>query len=169
VSKRPLIHPQIPTPFASSLSPKTLYITATTPFVPALKRIRKLLSEISRREKQSLAATSKRQKPIATNGRLDNGHVERDIADEVARGEKEGEKVYLKATGRAIPRALELGVQFQAEGEGYLVRVEMGSVKAVDDIEVKDTGEANAVDEQAEIPETRMRTVSSVTVSIGLK
>lgn len=102
--------------------------------------------------------------------------------DEVARqkggagsisGGKEGEKVYLKATGRAIPRALELGVQFQGEGD-CVVRVEMGSVKAIDDIEVNTKedemeGVGDEGVEEEDIPETRIRTISSVTVSIGLK
>jgi ribonuclease P/MRP protein subunit POP7 len=47
------------------------------------------------------------------------------------------------------------------------VRVEMGSVCAVDDVEVK-AGEED-VDVDVDIPETRIRTLSSVTVSIGLK
>jgi ribonuclease P/MRP protein subunit POP7 len=76
-------------------------------------------------------------------------------------------RVYLKATGRAIPKALSLGVEFQREGEGCVVRVEMGSVRAVDDIEVTDGGDG--AEEDGEVPETRIRTVSSVTVSIGLK
>jgi ribonuclease P/MRP protein subunit POP7 len=91
--------------------------------------------------------------------------VEKGIADEMNSqkdGKGEGEKVYLKATGRAIPRALELGVQFQGEEGEYVVKVEMGSVKAVDDVEV--VGEV-----EEDVPETRMRTVSSVTVSIGTK
>jgi ribonuclease P/MRP protein subunit POP7 len=77
-------------------------------------------------------------------------------------GKGEGEKVYLKATGRAIPRALELGVQFQGEEGEFVVKVEMGNVRAVDDVEV-------VGDVEEDVPETRMRTVSSVTVSIGMK
>jgi ribonuclease P/MRP protein subunit POP7 len=89
------------------------------------------------------------------------------MADQVARKNKtDGEKVYVKATGRAIPRALELGVAFQEEEE-WAVRVEMGSVRAIDDIDVNmgagDEGTAE------ELPETRIRNVSSVTVSIGIK
>lgn len=88
--------------------------------------------------------------------------------DELARrkGGVEGEKVYVKATGRAIPRALGLGVEFQGE-EGYVARVEMGSVRAVDDVEVV-SKEGEDGDED-DIPETRIRNVSSVTVSIGLE
>ena len=85
--------------------------------------------------------------------------------DELARrkGGVGGEKVYIKATGRAIPRALGLGVEFQGE-EGCVVRVEMGSVRAVDDVEV-----IGKEGEDEDIPETRIRNVSSVTVSIGLE
>lgn len=96
-----------------------------------------------------------------------------DLAAQKAKGNASsggsGEKVYLKATGRAIPRALELGVQFQGEEGGeYVVKVEMGSVRAVDDVEVN----GSAVDDgggEEDIPETRMRHVSMVTVSIGMK
>ena len=111
--------------------------------------------------------------------------VEATIAAEAAKGKGKtagagsgGEEVYLKATGRAIPRALELGVKFQEE-EDCRVRVEMGSVKAIDDIELtpnlegKQKGEgdgedANEEEEEEEVPETRIRTLSTVTVCIGL-
>jgi ribonuclease P/MRP protein subunit POP7 len=93
-------------------------------------------------------------------------------------GRGEGEEIYLKATGRAIPRALEVGLHFQAEDDCW-VKVEMGSVSAIDDIEVKsqtaeDEGGEEGKGGQAEkevddIPETRIRMVSSVTVTIGLK
>lgn len=85
-------------------------------------------------------------------------------------GRAGGEEIYLKATGRAIPRALELGVQFQAEGE-WGVRVEMGSVRAVDDVEIGDgdgDGEGENGSAGEEVPETRIRTLSTVTVCIGL-
>lgn len=73
-----------------------------------------------------------------------------------------GEKVFLKASGRAIPRALELAVQVQEEG--VVVRVEMGSVKAVDDVDV--CGEGEQEEGADDVPETRVRMVSCVTVSI---
>ncbi|KAH7402452.1 Rpp20 subunit of nuclear RNase MRP and P-domain-containing protein [Pyrenochaeta sp. MPI-SDFR-AT-0127] len=184
ISKRPLLHPAIPTPFASSSSPKVLYISATTPYIPALKRIRKLLTEITKREQQASAAWPRRQnarKPPAPNGRLAPTDVERAIADgarkdaEGSRSGGRGEAVYLKATGRAIPRALELGVHFQSE-EDCWVRVEMGSIKAIDDIEVRDTqaeegdgDKAIEARDEEDIPETRIRTLSSITVSVGLK
>ena len=117
---------------------------------------------------------------MEANGRLKSGDVERGVVDEMARqkngaGKGDGEKVYLKATGRAIPRALELGVQFQGDGD-CVVKVEMGSVKAIDDIEVRSPEKKDGEDGGAEmeevdddIPETRIRTISSVTVSIGMQ
>lgn len=143
----------------------------------AVKRVRKLLSEIIQRERQSIAASSQckgrsRGRPLEANGRLAPADVEREIAEQAAK--KDGavlgrESVYLKATGRAIPRALEIGVHFQGE-EDCGVRVEMGSVSAIDDIEVKEPGEEKQDgDDEEELPETRIRTLSSVTVSIVLK
>jgi len=158
--------------------------------VPCAKRVRKLLTGVIKREKQSAASLGSRAgarggphgatEPEA-NGRLEAKDVERNIAEEASKkggARKAGEMVYLKATGRAIARALEIGLLFQAD-EGCKVRVDLGSVKAVDDIELKgtlSTGDDVAAEPQEQgqteadedIPETRIRTVSSVTVSIGL-
>ncbi|KAL6712451.1 hypothetical protein ACN47E_000328 [Coniothyrium glycines] len=194
ISKRPLLHPAIPSPHASSSSsPKVLYITASTPFVPAVKRIRTLLAAIHTRDTQSKTSLAKsargrmRSGPAGAaqpSGRLDARDVERGIVDAAtgaARGKRGGEEeVYLKATGRAIPRALELGLRFQSEG-GWRVGVEMGSVSAIDDIEVRRGGEGEAEGDKGEgkeegegqggeeeIPEARIRTLSAVTVSIAV-
>lgn len=143
--------------------------------------MRKLLAQISQRHKQSISAREKafgRGRFAEANGKLDARTVEREIAGEAARkggadgGAGGGEEVYLKATGRAIPRALEIGLYFQAEAD-CRVRIEMGSVSAVDDVEVSVEGEQQGREEGGgdgdEIPETRLRMVSSVNVSIGLK
>ena len=189
ISTRPLLHPALPTTHSSSASPKIIYITATTPHIPCAKRVRKLLADITKREKQSAASLASRARggphgatgPEA-NGRLEAKDVERNVAEEASKkggARKAGEMVYLKATGRAIARALEIGLMFQAD-EGCRITVDLGSVKAVDDIELKGTlstgGDDDAAEPQAQgqteadedIPETRIRTVSSVTVSIGL-
>ena len=187
ISKRPLLHPAIPTPFASAASPKVLYITASSPFIPTCKRIRALLVQIQKRSAQSAAEGRGRRrgnqgKPLEANGRLEARDVEASIADDAqakAKGKGAGrgvggEEVYLKATGRAIPRALELGVKFQGE-EDCRVRVELGSVKAIDDVEMatradgegEGEGERDGGEEE-EVPETRIRTLSTVTVCIGL-
>lgn len=122
-------------------------------------------------------------KKLEANGRLDAREVEASISSSAAAGAPgggrggrtqlgaRGEEVYLKATGRAIPRALELGVKFQGEEDCY-VRVEMGNVKAIDDVEVTSSlengGEKGERIEEEDVPETRIRTLSTVTVCIGL-
>jgi ribonuclease P/MRP protein subunit POP7 len=112
-----------------------------------------------------------------------------DLGDRAGMG---AEEVYVKATGRAIERALQIGVHFQGESD-CRVRVEMGSVQAIDDIAIKRKkgrdvdedvdmdveGSAASVNsgkrkkghkwKDEDIPETRIRTLSSITVAIGLK
>lgn len=185
IAKRPLHHPAIPTPFASADHPKTLYVSHSTPFVPTLKRIRRLLLEISKRDTQSQAAQPRHRKhgrtrkPLVSNGRLAPEDVERVIAEDGrARGGGErGEEVYVKATGRAIERALRIGVHFQGESD-CRVRVETGSVMAVDDIEVREDNSVGDDKEKSklkdelkdeDVPETRVRMVSSVTVAVALR
>jgi ribonuclease P/MRP protein subunit POP7 len=118
--------------------------------------------------------------------------------------------VYVKAAGKAIPRVLSVGNHFQGQVDCE-VQVEMGTVCAIDDIEVlpseaggkgegdgdedismmhvgqdgqggeqKENGEVektagkmtkkgrNVIPEE-DVPETRIRTLSAVTVSIWLK
>lgn len=151
--------------------------------------MRRLLAETDKRAKQSLAATSRGGRGrgggggrsnggyIEANGKLNAGAVEKGIVDGVREadgrigvgvgGSKGGEQVFLKATGRAIARALEVGVYFQGEGE-YRVSVELGSVRAVDDIEITSPVGQQADDADDDVPETRIRTLSSVTVGIGM-
>ncbi|RPB03936.1 hypothetical protein L873DRAFT_1786558 [Choiromyces venosus 120613-1] len=95
--KRPLLHPPIPPPShpSTSSTPKTIYISARTPFVSAIKRARALL------------------------------------------GNSPGEVVLLKASGRAIEKALQVGLLFLESGEG--VRVFTGGSEVLDDI-VDDEG-----------------------------
>lgn len=132
------------------------------------------------------AARSKRSnKPLQASGHLKPEEVEKEIVE--ASREKKGvggEEVYVKATGRAIERALQIGVHFQGESD-CTVKVEMGSIQAIDDIEIKkkdrralesrvgeDGREAVKKDKawkDEDIPETRIRTLSSITVIIGLK
>ena len=153
--------------------------------MPTLKRIRRLLLEISKRDAQSHTSQAPRRRhqaryrrPLEPNGRLAPADVEREIAEEGRVKEHVvGEEVFVKATGRAIERALKVGLYFQNESD-CRVRVETGSVTAVDDIEIRTSkkqdggGDGDAAGEAAEdedLPETRLRTVSSVTVAIGLK
>ncbi|KAF2752182.1 hypothetical protein M011DRAFT_523021 [Sporormia fimetaria CBS 119925] len=201
IHTRPLPHPAPPNLHTSSSSPKTVYIRASTPFIPTIKRIRSLLKEVEKRNTQSENAGNQRyggRQGLRADGGLTCEGVERAIAEGGINGEggKERECVYVKATGRAISRALEVGCYFQGE-VGMKVTVKTGSVRVVDDVEVKEEGDAGGgedtemVDVEADeeggggesgkskkkrrrgkvlslddVPETRIRTVSSVTVEI---
>ncbi|KAH7119967.1 Rpp20 subunit of nuclear RNase MRP and P-domain-containing protein [Dendryphion nanum] len=181
-TSRPLPHPAIPSPFTSSTCPKTLYITPTTPLLPTTHRITRLLSQIQQRSNQSASSRprSKKHAPgLTAHGHLRPRDVEGAIAEAVenGRGKEVKEEVYLKASGKAIPRALEIGCFFQGEGRGCGVRVKIGGVRAVDDVLLKKHGEEGRMDvdieggedgdeEEDEIAETRIRTVSTVTVAI---
>jgi ribonuclease P/MRP protein subunit POP7 len=138
-----------------------------------VKRIRSLLAASAARGTQSAAAkpSSRGTAKAQANGRLDARDVEAGIvaAMQDKGGKGGGEAVYVKATGRAIARALAVGVVFQAEESEWRVRVEMGSLRAVDDVHVH----AHAADEDGgdddEVPETRLRTLSCVTVTISAR
>ncbi|KAI4117852.1 MAG: hypothetical protein LQ345_002001 [Seirophora villosa] len=146
IQKRPLLRPPIPSPFTSAAHPKIVYISTRTPFISAVKRVRKLLAQTQARAAQS---TRGKQPPDLVNGKGSDGEklraLERSI---VAAEEEEGEgsgkggkkEVVLKATSRAIERALELGLFFQ-EQEDLVVRLRTGTAGAVDDVVVEEEEE----------------------------
>ncbi|CAO1600082.1 hypothetical protein XANCAGTX0491_003787 [Xanthoria calcicola] len=194
ITKRPLLRPPIPSPYASSACPKIVYISTKTPFISAVKRVRKLLDLIDKRAvgKVDLGDGRKGKQTLGALGEVDP-----------ASG-KEPEEVILKATNRAIEKALGLAVFFQGQDD-VRVRLRTGSVGAVDDIVVDEkrtmgkrkTGspgrkkgerETAGAGENAEegndevgeemgnveaddlvIPETQIRKVSVLEVGISLK
>ena len=138
-----------------------IYVSAKTPFISAVKRVRKLLSEIDRRsigkidlvngkgnDKQKLMALREKTKPMGKG--------------------KEPEAVVLKGTNRAIEKVLGLGLYFQRQDD-CMVRVRTGSVSVVDDIvqEEEEGGEEGG--EGEELPESRVRKVSVVEVAVTLR
>ncbi|KAI4132528.1 MAG: hypothetical protein LQ338_000627 [Usnochroma carphineum] len=191
IHKRPLLHPPIPSPYASSSQQKVVYISTHTPFISAVKRVRKLLSLVEARSTQSSSS-----KIDLVNGKGSDREklraLERSI-DAEGKG-KQGEEVILKATNRAIEKALGLAVFFQGQ-EGFRVRLRTGTVGAVDDVEEmekpkkprrkneagrkgkggKKSGQEEArpteegVAEEGELPETQIRKVSVLEVAITLK
>ncbi len=140
--------------------------------------MRKLLSLIQQRSTQS-------SKPDLINGKASDREKLRAIERSIDHGGKDKharEEVVLKATNRAIEKALELGLYFQGQGD-VDVRLRTGTVGAVDDIEegkgprkgMKGKGkrkvpgkEAEKVEEE-ELPETQIRKVSVLEVAITLK
>ena len=72
-----------------------------------------------------------------------------------------GEEVVVKATGKAIEKALQVALHFQGQ-EDCSVRLRTGSVGAVDDVIAKDGLEED-------VPETRIRRTSMLEVGITLR
>ncbi|KAI9769394.1 MAG: hypothetical protein M1840_004096 [Geoglossum simile] len=192
IQKRPLLHPPIASPYSGRSTQKVIYISSNTPFISAVKRVRKLLNAIDKRN-------------MGKADRLGEGK------DSVSRkGKGETEEVSLKATAKAIEKALNLAIFFQGQ-EDCRVRIKTGSVGVVDDIveterETKqsessnpkqghslkrkrsesDAGDNNASAgratdkpatevepedgvEKEELPETRVRKTSMVEVLISLR
>ncbi|OCL14256.1 hypothetical protein AOQ84DRAFT_359066 [Glonium stellatum] len=184
VSKRPLLHPAIPTPFTSSAFQKVVYVKHKTPFIPIIKRVRHLLSKAEDRDTQSLLP---RKTP------LDAKTIEAAIAE--GQGEKKGkrEEIFVKASGRAIERALQVALFFQQQSD-CRVRISTGTADAIDDIIVKltkgeislpsdgkDSAQNNknrqnqghkrkrADEKEVELPEARIRHTNVIEVAISLR
>jgi ribonuclease P/MRP protein subunit POP7 len=116
--------------------PKIVYVSTKSPFMSAVKRVQKLLRQA---EKRATAAVN-----LSSSKRTD-----RQKLAEVARGQEQlsKEEVFVKATGRAIEKALGVGRWFEERGNEYAVRVKTGSVLVVDDIEEDEEAKRKAVEE----------------------
>lgn len=166
VHKRPILHPPIPSPYANASQQKVVYVSTKTPFISAVKRVRKLLTEI---DKRSMG------KVDLVNGKgSDKQKLQKLSERTIPSTRKEAEAVVLKATNRAIERALGLALFFQGQDD-CRVRLTTGSVGVIDDI-VEDCGPRGEtevdgeVDEEAvELPESRIRKASVLEVAITLK
>ncbi|KAL1303815.1 hypothetical protein AAFC00_000275 [Neodothiora populina] len=207
VTKRPLLHPAIPSKYAGPDSAqKVVYISSRTPFMSAIKRVERLLDQVEKRETQSAAALVRNdnrlkrkrgQFPSAGTDGEEAGEigevakrlaemkkVKIDTSGGVARAEEEQwrkEEVVVKATGKAIQKALSVGLWFQRrDGFGILIRT--GSVAAIDDVEVAEEEQARENDgaetdqlmkdareeepQQEPIPETRIRYASTIEIAV---
>ncbi|KAI9779827.1 MAG: hypothetical protein M1839_007140 [Geoglossum umbratile] len=185
IQKRPLLHPPIASPNSGRGTQKVVYISSNTPFISAVKRVRKLLKGIDKRD-------------------ISNDRVGK-------KGKVEAEEVILKATAKAIERALNLAIFFQGQ-QDCRVQIKTGSVGVVDDIvetkrlairgESSNTGQGHSLKrkrsesdaggnnasadrttteptietelqdvgiEKEELPETQVRKTSTVEVLISLR
>lgn len=90
----------------------------------AVKRVQKLLRQAEKRAMTSLDLASKKKTEKQKLAQLAQGN-------EKLRKEEE---VFVKATGRAMEKALAIGRWFEARESEYIVRVKTGSVLVVDDV-----------------------------------
>ena len=90
----------------------------------------------------------------------------------MAANKHERDEVVLKATGKAIAKALSLGVWFQ-QREEYAVRIETGTVGAIDDIVASEDNAGEEEDQnmkddgEDEIPESRIRYASTIQIFVS--
>ncbi|KAL3477758.1 Rpp20 subunit of nuclear RNase MRP and P-domain-containing protein [Aspergillus californicus] len=146
VSKRPIPHPPVSSPYAGPSVPKTIYISTSTPYMSAVKRVQKLLQHSEKRATASVG-TSANNKPRSTQ------QQQQDLLAALARGEEREqlskEEVFVKATGRAMNTALKVGRWFESSGREaeYKVRVRTGSVLVVDDVEEDESDKERAMKE----------------------
>ena len=182
-----MLHPPIPSPYSGPAQLKVVYISAKTPFISATKRVRKHLSLIDKRSTGKVGLI---------NGKGSDKQKLRALGEQGSGGKgKEPEEVVLKATGKAIEKALSLALFFQGQ-EDCRVRIRTGTVGVVDDIveaeepvnlpataasgasNVDTTGEEVSSlpvigddrrdEEDSELPETQIRKTSMVEVRVSL-
>ncbi|MCJ1287340.1 hypothetical protein MMC26_006689 [Xylographa opegraphella] len=185
IEKRPILHPAIPSPYTNASQPKVIYVSSSTPFISVVKRVRKLLAQVDKR----------------AMGKVDlvgGKGSDRQRLSTLGKQHKEPEEVTLKATNKAIERALGLALFFQGQ-QDCRVRLRTGSVGVIDDIVVDekpaetraegksfdgaemygnkdamDDGQSPTSDESRkqddeELPETQIRYVSVLEVGISLQ
>jgi ribonuclease P/MRP protein subunit POP7 len=99
----------------------------------AVKRVRRLLREIDKRATQSVI--SKNTSSSHHNRRFHGDKIlAAAIADSERSGDgKAGEEVLIKATGRAIQKAVNLA-EFFKQSDNLRVRMKTGSLWAIDDV-----------------------------------
>jgi len=140
----------------------------------AMKRVRQLLKQVDKRAMQSEASK------IKPRGKTAAVHVAASVTSERA------EEVLIKATGKAIDRALNLALFFQGQ-QDCIVRINTGTVDAIDDLvkstevtepaqDARDTGagESQSIKpvtavHDLDLPEARIRHASMIEIFVSLR
>lgn len=161
--KRPILHPPVPSPYAGADKPKIVYISTKTPFISAVKRVQRL---VSLAEKRLIGKVDLVNGTGTDRQRLKALHA---ATAAPSKKQKESEAVILKATNMAIEKALNLAQFFQCQ-EGLSVQLRTGTVGVVDDIVYDDKrGGIDKEEQVVELPDTQIRKISMLEVSIMLK
>ena len=138
----------------------------------AIKRAQKLLKHAEDRSAQSASAQVSSSRPRHSQSTNDEiSDIER-VAAVMAANKHERDEVILKATGKAIAKALSLATWFDQKVE-YAVRIETGTVGAIDDIvppednAVEEEDQTMKDDAEEEIPESRIRYASTIQIFVS--
>lgn len=155
ISKRPLLHPPIASHRTGSSTEKVIYLSASSPFIATIKRVRTYLSAIEIRAAGPI--------PLHSNHRTLRAAIEKGVdaartsTGRNGKGGEGGEEVILKATGKAIEKLLRVALYFEKE-EGVGVRLRTGSVGAIDDV----------LDQEGAEEGSRVRRTSCLEVGVRL-
>ncbi|KAJ5684272.1 uncharacterized protein N7477_000617 [Penicillium maclennaniae] len=166
VEKRPVPHAPVASPYAGPSVPKIVYVSSKTPFMSAVKRVQKLLRQA---EKRATAGISLE----------DTQKTEKQKFAELSKATETREEIFVKATGKAIEKALNVGKWFE-EKEAEMKRREEREMRKQQRQEKADNAEEKTsankrkrevakVSEDEELPETRTRWIKKVEVAISFK
>jgi ribonuclease P/MRP protein subunit POP7 len=125
IQRRPINHAPVASPSAGSQVQKVVYVSTKTPFMSAVKRVRKLLQQIEKRVTQDVKLIDRGEKAGMQK-----------LAESQEKLVKDGEAVYVKASGKAMAQALRVGEWFRSKETEMSCKIEVktGSVSVVDDI-----------------------------------
>ncbi|KAF3151508.1 hypothetical protein TWF594_007148 [Orbilia oligospora] len=130
-----LVKRQLPRPLPPprlSADPKTVYVSTKSPFISTVKRVRKALAVFKDQSKISVASGG-RQKRAFQRRQGDSGQNEAGPSTATAIIDDKSKYVTIKATGKAIEKALGLGLYFQGQKDTS-VEIRTGTIEATDDV-----------------------------------
>ncbi|PBP16535.1 hypothetical protein BUE80_DR012702 [Diplocarpon rosae] len=159
IQKRPLLHAPVASGKKSSTTQKIIYVSAKTPFISTVKRVRAYLEEIEKRAAGSLSVRGGERGLLRAIEAGVSGKFESN--GEVVNARQE--EVLIKGTGKAIEKVVRMAAWWMSQTDVVVV-VRTGSVGAVDDIVSREAGGADE-EEQG----SRVRRVSCLEVGIHLK
>jgi ribonuclease P/MRP protein subunit POP7 len=134
----------------------------------AIKRVQKLLLQAEKRSAQSASdqVSSQPKYSASSNNNDEITDIER-VASIMAAEKYDRDEIILKATGKAIAKAMSLGLWFEEKVE-YNIRIETGTVGAIDDILPPEDEDQSMKDEaEEEIPESRIRYASTIQIFVS--
>ena len=177
VSKRPLMHGPVASPYAGRQQPKVVYLSSKTPFMSAFKHVKQLLKHIEKRDTERDLSQARRK--------AKRGSASKTFSTQPEDGT---EPVFVKATGKAIDKALQLALFLQQQQDLH-VKIKTGSVDAIDDLVQKPAARGNtsvlpdaddmdvegdpvpkdAQPDLDELPEARIRHASMLEIEVLLR
>ncbi|EGX93503.1 Ribonuclease P/MRP, subunit POP7 [Cordyceps militaris CM01] len=149
--KRPLIRRPLP----ASSKDRLIYVSSSTPFMSAVKRVRKQLTRSLKADGRAPAA----RKHASLHARIEG--LKRDVEQQQGRAGGGEATVTLVGTGRAVEKTLALASWFEQQPD-CAVAVRTRTVATVDDV-------APAEQDDQEEESSRLRRLSCLEVVVSYK